>query len=188
MSALIVWGAGAGGCVPWSLAGAILCGLLKLGDSRKVLVHHVPWSVILTVCGISMLLWLASDAGAMDLVTDILGSGVSQRLISLGLILVGGFLSFFTGGVTVVIPMLVPVALSVYGTQGGSLPLLVSSAALGGLVTAVSPFSTGGSLAASAMPEKGLRSKLINQQILAAFFGWGVFALLALTGLFGIWG
>ena len=45
-----------------------------------------------------------------------------------------------------------------------------------------------GSLAASAMPEEGLRSKLINQQILAAFFGWGVFALLALTGLFGIWG
>lgn len=170
------------------IVGAIICGLLKLGDSRKILVHHVPWSVILTVCGISMLLGLASDAGAMDLVTDILGSGVSQRLISLGLILVGGFLSFFTGGVTVVIPMLVPVALSVYGTQGGSLPLLVSSAALGGLVTAVSPFSTGGSLAASAMPEEGLRSKLINQQILAAFFGWSVFALLALTGLFGIWG
>ena len=86
-----------------------------------------------------------------------------------------------------VIPMLVPVALSVADAGGGNISLLVSSAALGGLVTALSPFSTGGSLAASAMPEESIRGKLINQQILAAFFGWAVFALLALTGAFGIW-
>ncbi len=169
------------------VCGAILCGLLRLGDSKKILTHCVPWSVILTVCGINVLLGVASDAGAMDMVLNALDGGVSQGIVSLGFILTGGFLSFFTGGVTVVIPMLVPVALSVADAGGGNISLLVSSAALGGLVTALSPFSTGGSLAASAMPEESIRGKLINQQILAAFFGWAVFALLALTGAFGIW-
>ena len=169
------------------IIGSIACGLFKLGDGRRILSHHVPWNVILTVCGISMLLGVAADAGAMDLVTGALGSGVSQGMIALGFILIGGFLSFFTGGVTVVIPMLVPIALSVCSVRGGNLALLVSSATLGGLVTAISPFSTGGSLAVSAMPEEALRGKLINQQILVALLGWSVFALLAVTGLFGIW-
>lgn len=169
------------------ILGSIVCGLLKLGDSKKILLCHVPWGVILTVCGISVLLGVAADAGAMDLVVNALGSGVSQGMVSMGFILIGGFLSFFTGGVTVVIPMLVPIALSLAAANGGNLTLLISSAALGGLVTALSPFSTGGSLAASAMPQEEIRGKLINQQILAAFFGWAVFALLALTGLFGIW-
>ena len=170
------------------ILGAILCGLLKLGDSRKILIQQVPWNTILTVCGINMLLGIAADAGAMDLIASALSSGVSQQMLSLSFILIGGFLSFFTGGVTVVIPMLVPIALSVCAAGNGNPALLVSSAALGGLVTAVSPFSTGGSLAASAMPQESLRGKLVNQQILAAFFGWAVFALLAVTELFGIWG
>lgn len=45
MSALIVWGAGAGGCVPWSSAGAILCGLISESEFARYGVR-----LSLTVC------------------------------------------------------------------------------------------------------------------------------------------
>lgn len=169
-----------------AICGAIVCGLLELGDTRRVMVEQIPWSTIITVCGISMLLGVATEAGAIDLVGQFLSSSISQRVVCLTFIAIGGFLSFFTGGVTVVIPMLVPIALSVFSARGGNLTLLVSSAALGGMVTAVSPFSTGGSLVAASMPDEELRGKLIYQQISIAIVGWALFALFAVTGLFGI--
>lgn len=169
-----------------SIIGAIVCGVLHLGDSRAVLRDQVPWSVILTVCGISMLLGVASRAGAMDMVVSFLGGDVAMPLVCLTFVLIGGFLSFFTGGVTVVIPMLVPIAVSVFLARGGNLTLLVSSAALGGMVTAMSPFSTGGSLIAGAIPDENARDRHITQQLIFTFVGWGMFALFAATGLFGI--
>lgn len=169
-----------------SIIGAIVCGILNLSDSKAVLRDQVPWGVILTVCGISMLLGVANKAGAMDMVVSFLGGDVAMPLVCLTFILIGGFLSFFTGGVTVVIPMLVPIAVSVFLARGGNLTLIASSAALGGLVTAMSPFSTGGSLVAAAIPEEDARDRHITQQLLFTFVGWGMFALFAATGLFGI--
>lgn len=169
-----------------AVLGAVICGLLHLGDTKRVMNEQIPWGTIITVCGISMLLGVASEAGAIDMVVEFLGSNVSLPVICLTFILIGGFLSFFTGGVTVVIPMLVPIALSIFASRGGNLTLLASSAALGGLVTAVSPFSTGGSLVAASMPDEDARAKLVNQQILLAFVGWGLFAVFAVTGIFGI--
>lgn len=169
-----------------AIVGAIVCGIGKLGDTKRVMSEQVPWGTIITVCGISMLLGVASEAGVIDMVVQFLGSNISPAVICLAFILIGGFLSFFTGGVTVVIPMLVPVAVSVFSARGGNLTLLVSSAALGGMVTAVSPFSTGGSLIAASMPDEALRGRLIYQQIMAAIVGWVLFAVFAVTGLFGI--
>ena len=169
-----------------SIIGAIVGGVLDLADSRMILKEHVPWSVMLTVCGISMLLGVASKAGAMDMVVEFLGGNVSTPLVCLTFVLIGGFLSFFTGGVTVVIPMLVPIAVSVFEARGGNLTLLASSAALGGLITAMSPFSTGGSLIAAAIPEKEDSGRLINLQLAITFVGWALFAVFAAVGLFGI--
>ena len=169
-----------------SIVGAIVCGLLNLADSRMILKEHVPWGVIITVCGISMLLGVASKAGAMDMVVNFLGSNVSMPVVCLTFVLIGGFLSFFTGGVTVVIPMLVPIAISVFEARGGNLTLLVSSAALGGLITAMSPFSTGGSLVAAAIPDEASREKHISQQFLITLVGWALFVIFAAVGLFGI--
>lgn len=168
-----------------SILGAVLCGFLKLADERQV-IHKVPWSTILTVCGIGMLLGVADRAGATEMAAGYLSSGISTRLIVLVLLLVGGFMSFFTGGVTVVIPMLLPLALQAAAAPGTNLTLLASAAALGGMATGMSPFSTGGSLVAAGMPGEEARAKLIGRQFAVTFVVWAVVILFGVTGLFGV--
>ena len=169
-----------------SIFGAIACGLLRLGDERKILQYGVPWSTILAVCGVSMLLGVASEAGALELVGDLMGSRLPEAAIVAVLILVGGFMSFFTGGVTVVTPMLLPIALSVAAVRGTNLTWICSAAVLGALATGMSPFSTGGSLAVAGMPDDAERERLVNRQFAVTFVAWGIFLLFGVTGLFGL--
>ena len=169
-----------------SILGAIACGLMGLADERKILQHAVPWTTILAVCGISMLLGVASEAGALDMMAKLLGSSLSPRVIVAVFLLVGGFMSFFTGGVTVVTPMLLPIALSVAAERGINLTWVCSAAVLGALATGMSPFSTGGSLVVAGMPDERERERLVNRQFGITFLAWGVFLFFGVTGLFGI--
>ena len=169
-----------------SILGAIACGLMGLADERKILQHAVPWTTILAVCGISMLLGVASEAGALDMMAKLLGSSLSPRVIVAVFLLVGGFMSFFTGGVTVVTPMLLPIVLSVAAERGINLTWVCSAAVLGALATGMSPFSTGGSLVVAGMPDERERERLVNRQFGITFLAWGVFLFFGVTGLFGI--
>ena len=169
-----------------SIFGAIVCGLMRLGDERKILQHAVPWTTILAVCGISMLLGVATEAGAVEMVSQVLSSNLSPAVIVAIFLLVGGFMSFFTGGVTVVTPMLLPIALLIATERNMNLTLVCSAAVLGALATGMSPFSTGGSLVVAGMPDEQEREKLVNRQFAVTFVAWGVFLLFGVTGIFGL--
>lgn len=169
-----------------SILGAIACSALGLGDEKKIIRDVIPWGTILSVCGINMLLGVATEAGIMELVESFLHSDISMGLIVLVLIVCGGFLSFFTGGVTVVIPLLMPIALSVTAARDANLTLMTSAAALGALATGMSPFSTGGSLVVAGMPDEEKRTKMVNWQLMVTFVVWGFFILFGVTGLYGL--
>ena len=169
-----------------SILGAIACSALGLGDEKKIIRDVIPWGTILSVCGINMLLGVATEAGIMELVESFLHSDISMGLIVLVLIVCGGFLSFFTGGVTVVIPLLMPIALSVTAARDANPTLMTSAAALGALATGMSPFSTGGSLVVAGMPDEEKRAKMVNWQLMVTFVVWGFFILFGVTGLYGL--
>ena len=103
------------------------------------------------------------------MVSQVLSSNLSPAVIVAIFLLVGGFMSFFTGGVTVVTPMLLPIALLIATERNMNLTLVCSAAVLGALATGMSPFSTGGSLVVAGMPDEQEREKLVNRQFAVTF-------------------
>lgn len=75
---------------------------------KKVLLESVPWNTIILVSGVCMLLGVTEATGIFGSVTDILNTNLSQTAIGCILVLLGGFMSFFSGAISVVVPLFLP--------------------------------------------------------------------------------
>lgn len=166
------------------MIGFIICSLMKLADEKKV-IKAVPWNTIILVGGISMLMSVAKEAGVVDLLSAWLNNSVPQFAVSAFLSLLGGFLSFFSGGVNTVFPMLAPIVPSL--AAGGGKPVtLFIAILLGACYTALSPFSTGGAIFMSNCQDEEVRGKLIGGQLGLAALGLVASIVLALTGVLAV--
>ena len=97
--------------------------------------------------------------------------------------LLGGFLSFFSGGINTVFPMLAPiVGTAVAGTAIKPVTMFIGIL-LGACYTALSPFSTGGAIFMSNCQDEKVRGKLITWQLGLAVLGMGASAVLAAVGI-----
>lgn len=153
-----------------SMIGFIVCSLMKIADGRAV-IKAVPWNTLLLIGGISTLMAVAGEAGVVKMLTEWLSSSVAAILLPALLCLLAGFLSCFSGGITVVFPMLAPM---VYGLAQGSgvSPLLMFLAILlGASFTAVSPFSTGGAVFLANCRDENMARKLVVGQLGMAAYG-----------------
>lgn len=169
-----------------SIAGAVLCAVLKLGDERKIITHSVPWNTIIMVCGVCMLLGVTGKTGIFETISEAIHEGLPAGMIGCILVLIAGFMSFFTGALTVVTPMFLPVALSI--AAAGNIPpaALASAIVIGSTITAISPFSSGGSFILSCVPDPKTRDSLFNKQLLLTFLLWLVPLILAGIGAYSI--
>ena len=118
--------------------------LLGLGDEKQIIRKRIPWTTILTVAGVSTLMAVATEAGAVDMISSFIGSGVPRFLIGAVLCLVAGILSFFSGGLNVVLPMLATLVPGIVEQTGLSPLMLVTAIFAGAMATTCSPFSQGG--------------------------------------------
>lgn len=167
------------------MIGFVVCSLMKLAD-EKVVIKSVPWNTILLVGGIATLMGVATTAGVVDVISAWLGSSVPPFAIAAFLCILGGFLSFFSGGINTVFPMMAPMVVSLAaGTDLKPVTLFIAIL-LGACYTALSPFSTGGAIFMSNCPDDKVRGKLIGGQLMLAVLGLGAAAILALTGILGI--
>lgn len=87
---------------------------------KKVLLESVPWNTIILVSGVCMLLGVTEATGIFGSVTDILNTNLSQTAIGCILVLLGGFMSFFSGAISVVVPLFLPMVLTVSAGGGHS--------------------------------------------------------------------
>lgn len=169
-----------------SIIGAVICALLKLGSEREILARYVPWNTIVMVCGICMLLGVTGKTGIFDAISSQIDAGMHGFLISCIFVLIAGFMSFFTGALTVVTPMFLPVALSISAAAGLSPSALASAVVIGATITAISPFSSGGSFILSCMRDEKLQAQMFNKQIILTFLLWLVPIILSGSGFFGL--
>ena len=119
--------------------------MLKLGDQKKAL-NFVPFSTIILVCGVGMLVSVATSAGAVDMFSSWIGENLSATAAKLVIALVAGCMSFFSSTLGVVGPALIPMIPNIAGATGVSVTALVSGIMIGGHFAGVSPFSTGGAM------------------------------------------
>ena len=167
------------------MVGFVICSLMKLADEKAV-IKSVPWNTIILVGGIGLLMNVATQAGVVDVISGWMSTSVPTFAITAFLCLLGGFLSFFSGGINTVFPMLAPLVVGLASSTGIKPVTMFIAILLGACFTAISPFSTGGAILMSNCSDDKTRAKLPAMQLGLAV-GSLIFAIvLCLVGFVGI--
>jgi di/tricarboxylate transporter len=152
-----------------ALAAAVLLTLGQVTDERPV-IPALPWSVILMVCGVTVLTALLEKTGGIDLFTTLLARCATQRSITGLIALVTGLVSVYSSTSGVVLPAFLPSVPGLVAKLGGGDPLAIASSILiGGHLVDVSPLSTVGALCIASAPLAADRRLLFNQVL-----AWGL--------------
>lgn len=118
---------------------------LKLAPQKEV-IAKVPWNTIIMICGVGMLINVAISAGTIDLLASWAGSSLPAWFIPIAFSLIGAVMSFFSSTLGVVCPALFPLVSSLAHTAGIDPMFLFTCIVIGAQSSAISPFSSGGSL------------------------------------------
>ena len=172
------------GAVPIGLGafvGATVLSILRLADEREAF-QKIPWSVIVMVCGVSVLASLLDKTGGTERFASVIDAISTPRTVAGVLALVTGIVSIYSSTTGVVLPAFLPMVASLADSQPGvgRLPLALS-VLIGGNLVDMSPLSTIGALCIAAAPA-GVDRRVLFNQLLAWGFALAVAAAL-LCGL-----
>ena len=146
---------------------AVIALLLKLAPQKEI-IARVPWNTILMIAGAGMLIAVAVEAGTIDMLSAWIGSNVPAILIPLAFSLVGAIMSFFSSTTGVVCPALFPLIPALAASTGLSPVALFTCTVLGAQSSAISPFSSGGSLILGSCSQEEERNGLFNRLLFVA--------------------
>jgi len=160
--------------------------------SEKKAIAGVPWNVILMVLGVGMLMNIVSLSGGIDLLVQALESFMSARSASPIMALTAGIMSFFSSGLGVVFPTLIPVCGSLAERIGADGVQLVAMAVIGGTIAGYTPISTTGALIMAGVAqqenaeERFPQNKLFLELFAVSFLNLAVLAILSVVGVYGL--
>ncbi|MBM3855474.1 MAG: hypothetical protein FJ399_20350 [Verrucomicrobia bacterium] len=130
----------------------------------------IPWSVIVTVCGVSVLIGVLEKTGGMDLFTTLLAALATPATANGAIAFVTGAISTYSSTSGVVYPAFLPAVPGFVEKLGGGDALQVAlSINVGAALVDVSPLSTIGALAIAARPEGEDERALFRRMLL-----WGL--------------
>ena len=150
-------------------AAAVVLALSRAADDHEA-IKGMPWSTILMVCGVTILIGLLEKTGGMDLLTSLLSSVATQSTIIPFLAVVIGVVSAYSSTSGVVLPAFLPTVPGLIENLGGGSALAIASTMnIAGHLVDVSPLSTIGALCIAGVPA-GEQSRRLFNQLLA----WGM--------------
>jgi di/tricarboxylate transporter len=142
---------------------------LRTADEAAA-VRAVPWSIILMVTGVAVLIAVLEASGGMDLFTRLLAAIATPSTVNGVVALVTGAISTYSSTSGVVLPAFLPTAPNLVQQLGGGDPLAVAlSINVGASLVDVSPLSTIGALCVAAVSDPA-QSRRLFYQLLA----WGL--------------
>ncbi|GMA98794.1 SLC13 family permease [Pelosinus sp. IPA-1] len=141
--------------------------MLKLADEKRV-IAQVPWSTLIMICGVGMLISVAIKAGTITILASWIGTNIPTLLVPIALCIVGGIMSFFSSTLGVVCPALFPIIPSIAAVTGINPMILFTCVVIGAQATAISPFSSGGSLLLGSCTTEEDRNSLFSRLMFRA--------------------
>jgi Na+/H+ antiporter NhaD/arsenite permease-like protein len=170
-----------------AFVGAALLALARAADEKEAL-RGMPWSVVLMVCGVTVLIAVADRAGGMDLLTSLLSRLSTPQSVTGVIALVTGIISVYSSSSGVVLPAFLPTIPGLIDKLGGGDALAIASSInVGAHLVDVSPLSTLGALCIANAAIDVDRKRLFNQML-----AWGlsmcVVGALVCWMLFGVLG
>ena len=164
--------------------------LLGAGNDKDA-IKAVPWNVIFMVIGVGILMNIITISGGIDLMVAGLEKVLSAKTASCGMGILAGIMSFFSSGLGVVFPTLIPTAGELAAGLGADPVEICAAIVIGGTVTGYSPISTAGALMMAGVAqqenaEERFPSKKIFVELFAvAFIALAILAILAIVGVYG---
>lgn len=146
---------------------AVIALLLKLAPQKEA-IARIPWNTIIMIAGAGMLIAVAVEAGTIDMLSNWVGSNVPKPLIPIAFSIIAAIMSFFSSTTGVVAPALFPLIPALAASTGLSAPVLFACTVLGAQSSAISPFSSGGSLILGSTPKEEDRNTLFNRLLIVA--------------------
>lgn len=113
---------------------------------QKDVIAKIPWNTIIMICGVGMLINVAIKAGTIDMLAAWAGSSLPTWIVPIAFSVIGAIMSFFSSTLGVVCPALYPLVPTLAETTGIAPMLLFTCIVIGAQSSAISPFSSGGSL------------------------------------------
>lgn len=168
--------------------------LVVLGDAQeKKAIAGIPWNVILMVMGVGILMNIISISGGIDIMVAGLEKVMGPHTAAMIMAIAAGIMSFFSSGLGVVFPTLIPTASGLALGLGVSAVQLVTVIVIGGTVSGFTPISTTGALIMAGVAqqenadERFPQNRLFIELFAVSFIALGVLAIFALLGIYGIY-
>jgi di/tricarboxylate transporter len=144
--------------------------VLLRGADEATAIRRMPWSTILMVSGVTMLVAIVEKAGGMDLFTALLARLATPGTVNGMIAFVTGAISIYSSTSGVVLPTFLPLAPRLVEQVGGGDPLAVAlSINVGSSLVDVSPLSTLGALCVAAVADSNIARDLFRRLML-----WGL--------------
>jgi len=161
-----------------AFVGAALLIMARAEEDQKA-VASVPWSVLLMVTGVSVLVGVLEKTGGLDLFSSLLAQIATPGTVNGAMAFVTGLISTYSSTSGVVYPAFLPMVPGIVEKLGGGNPLEVAlSINVGAAIVDVSPLSTIGALCIAGLPAGQDSKKLFRQMLL-----WG-FSMVLVGALF----
>ena len=152
-----------------AFAAAAILVLTRTGDDQAML-KSVPWSVLVMVSGVSVLIGVLDGTGGMALFTDLLAKVSSPTSVNGVIAFITGTISTYSSTSGVVYPTFLPTVPGLVERLGGGNPLEIAlSINVGAALVDVSPLSTLGALCIAALPAGHEPAKLFRSLMI-----WGL--------------
>ncbi len=141
--------------------------ILKLADEKAV-IARVPWSLLIMICGVGMLISVGIKAGAIKLLASWIGGNLPPFLVPIILSIIGGIMAAISSTLGVVTPAIFPIIPSIADATGINPMVLFTSLIIGAQAAAISPFSAGGSLLLAACSSEEERTSFFPRLLFKA--------------------
>jgi len=155
-----------------ALTGAAFLSLAGAANEKEA-IKKMPWSVILMVCGVTVLIGVLSAQRGMDLFTEMLATISTPATVTFMIALVTGAVSVYSSTSGVVLPAFLPTVPGLAQRLGVEPLSIAASMYVGGHLVDLSPLSTIGALCIAALPNEAEGKKLFNQLL-----WWGLSMML----------
>ena len=162
---------------------SIILMLTGYGDS-KAAVKVMPWSVIMMVCGVSVLIDVMDKAGGLNFLVEVMASVAGPTTICFWTAFVPAVISAYSSSSGVVMPMFLPMTPGLVELTGGDPIAIISAIDVGSHLVDTSPLSTLGALCIASAGEEedkgvlfrklliwGLSMSIVSGIVCCVFFG-----------------
>jgi di/tricarboxylate transporter len=128
-----------------AFTGAVVLAILRVADHEQA-IKKMPWTPIVMVCGVSVLVALLEKTKGLELFTSLLASVSSPGTLTGVVAFVTGIISVYSSTSAVVLPAFLPTVPGLVARLGGDPFAVATSMNVGAHLVDMSPLSTTGAM------------------------------------------